>query len=213
MKKLASTTAMLGLLAAAPAHAGALIFDAPEPEPIAAPAPVAPAAPLALWTGPYAGAQLGWGRFEGDVDTALGSVSPRDDALIGGFHAGYDWQFENGFVLGGEAAYDRTNADGSSGDARVELDNVVRLTARAGFGFGNSLVYARGGAAWLDGDVTVDGVRSSESDWGWVAGAGFEQRLTPNVSAGIEALYHDASSFGAADADLTTVQARLSWRF
>lgn len=212
MRKLVTTTALAGLIAL-PAHAGALIFDAPEPEPITAPAPVAPAAPLALWTGPYVGAQVGWGRLEADVDGATESFSVRDDNVIGGLHAGYDWQFDNGFVLGGEVAYDRSNTAGTSQGTTVELDNVVRLTARAGFGFGESLVYARGGAAWLDGDVTVDGSTSGASDWGWVAGAGFEQRLTPNVSAGIEALYHDASSFGPADVELWTVQARLSWRF
>jgi outer membrane immunogenic protein len=211
MRKIATTTALLSLVSA-PAFAGALIFDpAPvEPTPVAQPAPVTP---LATWTGPYAGAQAGWGWLDSDVDTLAGPVSPSDNAVVGGLHAGYDWQFDNGFVLGGEASYDRANTAGTSGTATVELDNVVRLTARGGFGFGDSLIYARGGAAWLDGDVTVDGTTSGASDWGWVAGGGFEQRITPTMSAGIEALYHEASSFGAADADLTTVQARLSWRF
>lgn len=212
MRRLLTATAALSL-AAAPAFAGALIFEPAQPEPIAAPAPVVAPVALPTWTGPYVGGELGWSWLDADGTVAAGDFDVSDNGLIGGVFAGYDWQLQNGVVLGGEVAYNLADLTASGENASVSLDNVVRLTGRAGFGFGEGLLYARGGAAWLDGDVTTVEGTSSSSDWGWVAGAGYEQRITQNVSAGIEALYHDVSGLGAADANLTTVQARLSWRF
>ena len=84
----------------------------------------------------------------------------------------------------------------------VEVDNVVRLTARGGFGFGNTLLYAKGGATWLDGEVTINGDSTSASDWGWVAGAGVEQRFTPTITGGVEALFHRVTDFEGFDVDV-----------
>ncbi len=208
MKSLVATT-LIASLAAAPAFAGVL-FEPVPPEPVVA-APMAPLPPpLPIWTGGYAGAQIGWGRAEVEND-----IDISDDDVIGGFHAGYDFEVGGGFVVGGEVAYDRANMAPFGNGTTVEVDNVVRLTARAGYAFGNTLVYAKGGAAWIEGDVTVNGDSTSADDWGWVAGAGFEHRIAPRITAGVEGLYHRATSFDDfdLDVDVWSLQARISYRF
>src|SRR6056297_465975 len=66
----------------------------PEPDPVV----MEPVAPAPMWTGPYAGGQVGFGNFEQGSDSGSG--------LLGGVHAGYMHQFDGGFVLGGEVDYD-----------------------------------------------------------------------------------------------------------
>jgi opacity protein-like surface antigen len=208
MKTLLATAAAAGLLAS-PALAGALIYEpAPQAE-VVVPAP-APAPALPSWTGGYVGGQLGWADAEIDGDTGDAS----DDGLFGGVYGGYDYDFGNNFVLGGELAYDRHDLSASSAGIGYELDNAVRATARGGYAFGNTLAYVKGGAEWLDGETTVAGDSSGASDWGWVAGAGVEHRVTERVTAGAEYLYHRVDDFGdAGDLTANTIAARVSYRF
>jgi outer membrane immunogenic protein len=197
MHKIIATTALASLLAA-PAFAGALIFE-PAPEPVvAAPAPApAPAPVLPNWTGGYVGGTLGWAIGDG------GGVGDSDDGFNFGAQAGYDFDLGNQFVIGGEAAYERPDVS-LGGDS---VDQLVRLTARAGYSFGNTLAYVRGGGAWVDGDPG--------SDWGWTAGVGVEQLITNNISAGVDYNYHRVDDWFANDnnLDLHTVGARLNFRF
>ena len=214
MKTIFATAAAASLLAA-PAFAGALIFEpAPEPQVVAAPAP-APEPMLPNWTGFYAGGQVGWAQGEVDADVDGLSFDADDDSYFFGAHAGYDYDFGNGFVLGAEAAYDRHDLSFSSGGFEAEIDNVARLTARGGYSFGNTLAYLKGGAAWVDGEAGFAGETDSASDWGWVAGAGVERRVTERVSAGVEYLYHQVDDFeeDGVDVNAHTVGARISLRF
>lgn len=217
MRKLFATTAAASLLAA-PAFAGALIYEpAPEPAPVVQPVAMQPVLPS--WTGFYGGVHLGWADADFDGQLNGTSFDTGEDDFLFGAHVGYDWDFGNNWVVGGEIAYDRHDLSVSDGGFSADLDNALRLTARGGYAFdnqfGSTLVYAKGGAEWLDGDVTFAGSTESASDWGWVAGAGVEHMVTDQVSAGVEYLYHSAEDFGrnGVDLEMNTLAARISYRF
>ena len=183
---------------AAPAFAGSAAPAAMEPM-IEAPAPVA----MTMgrdWTGGYAGLQLGYADVE--ASAATGATISRDD-VIGGFTAGYDWDFGN-FVLG--AGLDADLADLSVGAATLE--RVYRLKVRGGYDLGNGLIYATAGGAGAD----VDGLGY---DTGYFVGAGYEHMVTDNISLGGEVLYHEFDDFNASGLDIeaTTFQVRANYRF
>lgn len=180
---------------AAPAFAGSAAPAAMEPM-IEAPAPVA----MTMgndWTGGYAGLQLGYA----DVSTNLAGVG--GDDVIGGFTAGYDWDFGN-FVLG--AGLDADIADVAVSPT-LTLDRVYRLKVRGGYDLGNGLLYATAGGAGAD----VDGLGY---DTGYFIGAGYEHMVTDTISLGGEVLYHEFDNFqDTADIEATTFQVRANYRF
>jgi outer membrane immunogenic protein len=202
MKRIATATALASLLAA-PAFAGALIFEpAPEPEVVVAP-PAPPPPALPTWSGGYVGGTLGWawGRLSQDDEDGV-TFRQRDNGFNYGAQAGFDFD-AGGFVVGGEAAYERPRVSFDEGD----MNQLVRLTARAGVPFGNTLAYVRGGGAWVDTDFG--------NEWGWTAGAGVEQLITDNISAGLEYNFHRFTGFDVDDGRLNhqTVGARVNFRF
>ncbi|MDD9707893.1 MAG: outer membrane beta-barrel protein [Paracoccaceae bacterium] len=183
---------------AAPAFAGSAAPAAMEPM-IEAPAPVA----MTMgrdWTGGYAGLQLGYADVE--ASDATGASTSGDD-VIGGFTAGYDWDFGN-FVLG--AGLDADIADLSVGAATLE--RVYRLKVRGGYDLGNGLLYATAGGAGAD----VDGLGY---DTGYFVGAGYEHMVTDTISLGGEVLYHEFDDFKGTGTDIeaTTFQIRANYRF
>lgn len=192
------TTAIttMAVFAAMPALAGNVSEPAPEPV-VEAPAPV-PAAPLTPnWTGFYAGGQLGYANVDADG-------FDDDDSVIGGLIAGYDYDLQNGFVVGVGFDYDFLDAD--IGNV-ASVEDGFRAKLRGGYKIGRGLVYATGGYAWADTDNFGD-------DDGYFIGAGYEHMVTDQVSLGGEVLYHQFDDFnGGPDADATTVQARAAFRF
>jgi len=202
MLKTTTALATVATLLAAPAFAQKM--EAPAPEPVVeAPMPAAPATPN--WTGFYAGGQLGWANVDPDT-----SLLDDDDSLIGGLTAGYDFDLQNGFVLGAGIDYDFLDADlnaADTGDTVATAEEAFRAKLRGGYKIGRGLLYGTGGYAWVDTDNAGDGD-------GYFVGAGYEHLITDNFSLGAEALYHDVGSFdGDVDADVTTVQARGTFRF
>lgn len=165
------------------------------------------------------------GNFNDTVNTALGvnafgpgfcqgaaqGATPADGCRMGkdenlnyGVRAGYDWQFGN-FVVGAVGEYSRLNigtdvsafsTTPASYTFTRDLHAVAALRARAGYAFGNSLLYATGGWAW--GDMarsfsTTNGVNSfsgsaDDDPQGYQVGAGWEQKLgvASNWSVGVE---------------------------
>lgn len=186
--------ATAAILAAATANAGNI-----EPTPLA-PAPVfVDPAPIATWTGGYVGAQLGYV----DADTS-GAADVDADGFIGGFRAGYDYDF-GGFVLGGLLQYDLTSEEFD--DTDIEAEDVLRAGLRAGVGFGPNLAYGLAGYT----EVGTDDIGDAD---GYFVGAGYERLLTDSISIGGEVIYHDVEGFdGDIDADATTAQINLNYRF
>lgn len=134
-------------------------------------------------------------------NSAAGGCRGDKDRIFGGIHAGYDKQFGN-VVLGVVADYNRTNVRDSvtafsstpaSYTLTRRLKDTASLRLRAGYAFGNTLVYGTGGVAW--GKVknrftttnTVNSFTTNGNDdaWGYRLGAGIEHKVTPNMSVGL----------------------------
>jgi opacity protein-like surface antigen len=200
---LKTTTALATIASFLAAPALAQKMDEPEPEPVVeapAPVPAAPATPN--WTGFYGGGQLGWANVDADG-------FDDDDSLIGGLTAGYDYDLQNGFVLGAGLDYDFLDADidDAAGTTVATVEEVFRAKVRGGYKIGRGLAYATGGYAWADTD-------NLGSDDGYFVGAGYEHLVTDNFSLGGEVLYHEFDDFdNTTDVEATTVQARGTFRF
>jgi outer membrane immunogenic protein len=166
-----------------------------------APQSVEPAAPVAVapvynWTGFYAGLHAGALIGQGKLDAAKFSGA----GFIGGVHAGYNAQFDGGFVVGLETDLDYSsfskNKTVTDGDVvtrakfKNEWDGSTR--ARVGYAFDNILPYLTGGVAYGDQKVSVAGVGSnSDTRVGWTAGAGVEYAIDQNWIVRGEARYID----------------------
>jgi len=172
------------------------------------------------------------------------------DGWLGGAQIGYDYDFGSGFVLGAVADFAITGTE--TGDVCLEdyarescddpdpfhtvghgsMDWLATFRARAGFAAGDALIYATGGLAVADVEVSIDnlgfdGDNYSDSDTltGWAAGAGIEYRVTENVSIGAEYLYVDLGEIDTSytvqaleiDAEtefnVSLVKASLNFRF
>lgn len=181
---------------------------------VAADLPVkARAVPAAFdWSGFYIGGHLGGGLGVTSITSPFGPSmygdSIRTPAVFAGMQAGYNWQTSRNLVLGIEADVSLMDANGSdtclapsggftSFNCRARHDAFGSITGRVGVVGGvdgRSLVYLRGGAAWLTSrsDVALNAVPEFAAaeiygtQWGWTAGVGFEQALTPAWSLRFE---------------------------
>lgn len=144
-----------------------------------------PAAALFNWTGFYVGANAGyaWGKAIGG-DPSGGVI---------GLTGGYNYQFSPNMVIGAETDIAFSNADTSRPAGKFESDYIGTLRARLGYSVGNVMFYGTAGAAYGKGELSVGGLTSDQTHWGWTIGAGVEAMLTQNVSAKFEYLYVDLS--------------------
>jgi outer membrane immunogenic protein len=213
---LAAATLALGVTAASAADLGNRPVYKAQPAPVMA---------AYNWSGFYVGGHLGyaWGREE-LRDVITGVTGPSDpDGFLGGAQIGFNWQ-TGAFVFGVEGDWSWTNADGSTAipGAIVNSEHnwYSTLTARAGYAVDNWLWYVKGGAAWMDADYSIAGVKAGETRTGWTVGTGLEWALGPNWSAKIEYNYLDfgsdriAAPIGVdADTQAHLVKLGLNYRF
>ncbi|MGJ8545222.1 MAG: outer membrane protein [Sulfitobacter sp.] len=185
-----------GMTAATTASAGNLA-DATVEAPVVSPAPVAVAVDQD-WTGFYGGLSLGYG----DASVDPGDLEGNNETY--GVHAGYNYDFGNNFVLGGEVEYSKTDIDLGSG---LTVDDVARLKVRGGYDLGSTLIYATAGAAHADTSIG--------SDTGQFIGIGADYRVSEKFTIGGELLEHRFDDVGGsgADADATTFSLRGSYNF
>jgi outer membrane immunogenic protein len=173
------------------------------PQPIFAPAPPPVAYhPLPLrkavygWSGTYVGGFVGpqcadivatVGAINGSKSGAGTETRTFDGCTAhGGLMAGYNVQYDQ-LVYGFEADYAMTgdiltkDKDGSD----VGMDPLLTLRGRIGYGFGSTLAYVTGGAAFARGYAVDD------ANWhlGWVAGVGLEQKVSDNLGLRAEFLH------------------------
>lgn len=203
------SVAVLGLLLGS-GFAGAA--DMPDVIPLSAPS--------WSWTGFYAGAHLGAGsantQFSDPRGPSIYGGTVRSPAFVGGGQAGYNWQIPNTkFVFGVEADVSGAISDGSatclassgffiSANCRVHPGVGGSLTGRVGWAAGaqgRTLLYAKGGGAWLQERIDITSNRlifpSTVFDgtrWGWTAGGGVERAITPAWSFRLE---YDYARFDA----------------
>src|ERR1700761_8260494 len=147
MKKfLLATVAVVALGATAPALAADL-GAAPRTY-TKAPAYVQP---IYNWTGFYIGGHIG-GAFSG------GNSLQGDSRFLGGVQGGADYQFSNNVVLGVEAEYSWLTNNGGAANlpggfaVNSNSNGLGSVTGRLGYSFGPTLLYAKGGYAFKDGD-------------------------------------------------------------
>jgi opacity protein-like surface antigen/outer membrane protease len=205
----ASVVALCGCLL--PAGAGA---DGPPMRATSAP-------PQFSWSGLYFGAHLGGGVGTSSISDPFGSSIFGDDVRVtgplAGVQLGYNWQFGS-TVFGLETDVSWADMEGTntcfafsgffiSSNCRVEHDRFGTLTARLGLALGPSgrtLLYGKGGAAWLHENVAAtlnndplglfaNQTSSSETKWGWTIGGGVEYAMTGSWSVKAE---YDFLSFG-----------------
>lgn len=167
------------------------------------------------WTGGYIGVNAGYagGKFKHPfsftdelLETTLdsGSVNVTSSGFIGGVQAGYNWQFENGMILGAEADFQGANlkgevnfdSDGINAEAGTKVNWYGTLRARLGVApVERLMVYATGGLAYGKvksyADIDGEGLSKSKTKAGWTVGAGAEYAFTNNWTIKSEYLYTD----------------------
>lgn len=192
----------------------ALGADLPRKAPV-----MAPINPVYNWSGFYIGGHLGgtWGEKNSEVVSAPGVdtgtlITAKPRGFIGGAQAGVNWQVGT-WVLGAEFDWSWSDANDTilvstfiPGLAIRSTDDsnwFATATARLGYAMNNVLIYAKGGAAWMNVDYTVAGVTTpggvevigpvsiSDTRVGWTVGGGVEFGITPSWSAKIEYNYLD----------------------
>jgi outer membrane immunogenic protein len=202
---------ILGMTMAVLLAAPAMAADMPVKAPVAA-APVSVA--HYSWTGFYSGAHGGyaWGRKEWVDVTNVPAVpigAHNVSGWLAGGQLGYNWQSGN-LVLGIEAQASWTDADGSHVFGPVSYSTEIKwlgtIAGRIGYAWERALIYAKGGAAFVDEDYTgrttvtfvfnnatipagAAILRADETRWGWMAGGGLEIALAGNWSGKAEYNY------------------------
>jgi outer membrane immunogenic protein len=164
---------------------------------------VSPAAAQDMWTGAYVG--LNAGAHAGGVSvTDSGSgvpPGPFDYDIRGGIAgvtAGYNVFAGDLMMLGAEASLNYMSVDGQGyiasstpghhQDLTLDSGVLIDFTGRIGFGFDNSLLYAKGGIAYFGGQaeqVTTKAEYSSTPTDGFLGltvGAGIEHFVTDQIS-------------------------------
>ncbi len=198
-------------------------------------------APAPVWTGFYAGVNLGaaWSNLElyrnsfndsspAPVACAVGVAycfgGDRLNATtaFGGGQLGYNWQGWGNFVFGLEA--DLEGIGGGNERTFIGAPNYGRLagqtiaatlkedggfagdvTGRLGYAWGSWLLYAKGGFAWFNPQLSASAVAYNKgvpvagfNGWdnnstltGWTVGGGVEWLLNSNWSVKLEYQYYD----------------------
>jgi high affinity Mn2+ porin len=183
------------------------ILLVPPPSAMAADLPAKPSARPALvwsWTGVYFGGHIGEGfgqlRASGDPVAAPFAQVPGASlqGLIGGYQVGYNYQFNNGIVVGAEADVTFGSLSGLSHqlnpDYRSAFERFGTVRLRAGQAYGRFLPYVTGGLAWGRNRIATDGPVGDDqhvirAHWGWTVGLGVEYAVDEHWSMRGEALY------------------------
>jgi outer membrane immunogenic protein len=136
------------------------------------------------------------------TDSLFGlNASTSHSGFIGGGQLGFNYQFTN-FVLGAEFDFDWTslNATGNGVfvpgigflQASANTHSISTLAARFGVAFDRVLLYGKAGGGWVDNNATVTNltngasISASNTNSGWLVGAGVEWAFAPNWSTKLE---------------------------
>lgn len=159
----------------------------------------------ALWSGLYLGGHLGYGGGTTEINHAsLGSVTTSGG--FGGVHLGFNVQ-QGAIVYGVEGDLSLNRMSGSktfaSGlDAISDRNWNASLRGRVGYAFGDALLYATGGVAIAEHEVSIaaGGFKASGKTMypGFVIGGGLDWKFMSNVSLRTEILHY---RFGTRDID------------
>jgi opacity protein-like surface antigen len=169
------------------------------------------AATVYYWTGLYAGANFGGAFSAGEhVLTPIGWGATNPSGVLGGLQFGYNYLAAPGWLVGVEAELGWTSAQGKAnfldpaGTASVSITSdhnwYDTLSGRVGYVSGPLMLYAKGGAAWMNADYLMqvnsglDGSNlTGTTRPGWIVGGGLEYMLGSHWSAKLE---YDHLAFG-----------------
>ena len=160
------------------------------------------------WTGPYLGAQIGYGWARDkihDESRSTPGVSDYSDRFnlrgaTGGIYGGYNYQMGM-WLFGAEGDMEISDVNGDNAAWPFGTDMTAKIRAqgslrgRLGYVYDTSLFYVTGGLAF--GDIKTDyydtPAHDSYSRWraGWTVGAGVEHAFTPHWTARLEYRYTD----------------------
>src|SRR5208282_4141997 len=163
--------------------------------------------PAPIWTGVYAGVQLGgaFGNTNLSVPTRAFNESWGNNGVIGGAHIGYNYQI-NTVVLGVESSFDLLSVQGSEANNVAFAPNVlnassyhnylVSIDGRLGYAYKNLLIYGIGGYAFLSNNsaLTLNGIQIgavSNTVNGYDVGGGVEYAINDRWSARAEYRYYN----------------------
>jgi opacity protein-like surface antigen len=164
--------------------------------------------PLYNWTGFYVGANFG-GTFSSESITNGPAFSTDPSGVLGGFQAGYNYQFSPTTLVGVELEMDWTSATGTSNFGTGAVAGTLTsnhnwydtLDGRLGYVMGTWLFYVKGGIAWMNADymmtstgAIVGGGTNNITRTGWNIGVGAEFMIMPQWSAKAEYNYLDFGS-------------------
>jgi outer membrane immunogenic protein len=156
--------------------------------------------PVTTWTGFYVGLNAGYGWANTNITGAAGSSNL--NGFVGGGQIGYNWQI-NSLVLGLEGDIQGTGQRQSASALGITVEQKLPWFAtargRLGYAFGPSwMLYATGGAAWVNYKLTASGFGVTVSDdatkAAWTIGGGVEWMFLPKWSVKAEYLYIDTGT-------------------
>lgn len=166
--------------------------------------------PVAMtdWSGFYVGGHLGygWANMSGcydcdDESSVLDAEELDFEGIVGGIHAGYNWQMDNiVFGIEGDVSFtdmdDSADAPASTEAQSAEIDLLASVRARLGVAFDDALLYATGGIAIPDANWEATGLGGGDDgdvnfgDIGGVVGGGLEYAATDSIRLRAEGLYY-----------------------
>jgi outer membrane immunogenic protein len=152
------------------------------------------------WAGLYVGLHAGYGWSSIDWQEGIFSGSQDGEGWLAGGQIGFNLQ-SGRLVYGLEADATASWMEGGHAAAGHSVQWLYSVRGRLGLSTPDNrwLFYVTGGAAWADIDYSnTTGVGGyADTHFGWVAGAGIERALAPNITARLEYLYYDFDKLSA----------------
>jgi outer membrane immunogenic protein len=159
------------------------------------------------WTGFYLGIQGGYGSGRPDYNVPSTGFDHSWSATggFGGVFGGYNYQFNNNFVVGIQGEYNFASITGSEintfgNNQYSSLKGFGSIDGRLGFAWDRALLYAIGGVAFGNpsqtftiGTAGASTTFSGGNNTGWDLGAGLEYAFLGNWTVRAEYRYY---SFG-----------------
>lgn len=130
------------------------------------------------FAGFYAGFEFGVASLENSFGL------PMQNGNSGGIFVGYNHALSPDIIVGAELSYGMDRDHQIAFGTMFTVEGPLEIDARAGYVFGNSMVYASLGYTWAE--FTQTGLPFSESFEGMSYGLGLESMVSDRVSLRIE---------------------------